>query len=377
METGFGATRPYTVGVEEEFQLIDPASRELSPAVDAVLGAAGGSDGALITSELAQSCVEMLSPVFDDAAALGRELPRLRRRVGALAREAGVEIASAGTHPFSDPTGQPLNESERHRRVEEEMGWVARTQAIYGLHVHVAVPDGEAAIRAVGALARRVPLLIALSSNSPFWRGEDTRLASTRIKVFEIFPRSGLPPVFRDWEDFEDHIETLVASGSVPDYSWCWWDVRPHARFGTVEVRALDAQTDPERTTSLAALVQCLAAASGLSADGRSADGDPGNGLFEDPLYTAENKWRAARHGMDATFYDFAAGAEVPARELLRRLVDELRPVAQDLGGETELEGVLEIPEKGTGAELQRRVFRKSGTFEGLVDHLVRATRAP
>lgn len=359
MDASFGATAPYTVGIEEEFQLVDPATRELSPAIDAVLAAADGSG--LVTSELSQSCVEMLSPVFSTVAELARELPGLRREMAGLARGGGAALASAGTHPFSDPTGQPLNESEHHRRVEEEMGWVARTQAIYGLHVHVAVPDGDAAIRAMGTLSRYVPLLIALSSNSPFWRGEDTRLASTRIKIFEIFPRSGLPPVFRDWSEFELHVETLVASGSIPDYSWCWWDVRPHARFGTVEVRALDAQTDAAYTASLAALIQCLVA----TADDHAP---------EDPLLTAENKWRAARFGLDATFYDFAADREVTARDLSRTLVQELRPVSRSLGCEEELAGVLDILARGTGAELQRAAFARSGTLEGVVERLISGT---
>jgi len=363
MESRFGATAPYTVGVEEEFQLVDAGSRALSPAVDAVLAAGEGTD--LITSELSRSCVEMLSPVFDTVADLARELPGLRRKMRGLAREGGAELAAAGTHPFSEPTEQPLVDGDHNRRVEEEMGWVARTQAIYGLHVHVAVPDGDAAIRAVNALARRVPLLVALSANSPFWRGSDTRLASTRVKVFGMFPRSGLPPAFRIWEDFERHVETLVASGSVPDYSWCWWDARPHPKFGTVELRAPDVQTDASRTAALAALVQCLVANAGTN------DDDPAP---ENPLFNDENKWRAVRHGMDARFYDFARGLTVPAREIARALVEELRPLSQSLGCEAELEGVLEMADRGSGAELQRAAFEKSGSLGGVVDHLVAAT---
>lgn len=359
MESGFGATAPYTVGVEEEFQLVDPGTRALAPAVDEVLAAGEGTQ--LITSELSQSCVEMLSPVFASAADLARELPGLRRKVRELARSRGVEIVAAGTHPFSEPTEQPLTGGDHNRRVEEEMGWVARTQAIYGLHVHVAVPDGDAAIRAVNALARHVPLLVALSANSPFWRGSDTRLASTRIKIFEMFPRSGLPPTFRSWDDFERHIETLVDSGSIPDYTWCWWDARPHQKFGTVELRSPDVQTDASYTAALAALVQCLVA---------SADEYPP----ENPLFIAENKWRAVRRGMDAGFYDFTTGREVQARSMARGLVEDLRPVAQELGCEEELCGVLEIVELGTGAELQRAALERSGSLEGVVDYLIEGT---
>ena len=359
MEAAFGAGTPYTVGVEEEFQLVDPASRALVPAVGAVVEAGDGA--ALVTSELSRSCVEMVSPVFETVSDLARELPALRRRVAEMARGAGVEIVAAGTHPFSEPTEQPLAEGAHNRRLEDEMRWVARTQAIYGLHVHVAVPDGEAAIGAVNELARRVPLLVALSANSPFWRGADTGLASTRIKIFEMFPRSGLPPAFGGWEDFVRHVETLVASGSIPDASWCWWDARPHLKFGTVELRAPDVQTDASHTAALVALVQCLVA----NADGRAP---------EDPLFIAENKWRAVRRGMDATFYDFAGGRSVPARALARGLVEELRPVAQELSCEAELEGVLEFVERGTGAGLQRAAFERSGSLEGLVDRLARAT---
>lgn len=361
MEAAFGAGTPYTVGVEEEYQLVDPHSRALIPAVEGVISAGDGTH--LITSELSRSCVEMVSPVFGTVAGLAEELPSLRRRVAGMAREGGAEIVAAGTHPFSEPTEQPLAGGAHNRRLEEEMGWVARTQAIYGLHVHVAVPDGDAAIRAVNELARRVPLLIALSANSPFWRGSDTRLASTRSKIFEMFPRSGLPPAFHDWEDFAGHVEALVASASIPDASWCWWDARPHLRFGTVELRAPDVQTDVAHTAALAALVQCLVA----SAGGRAP---------EDPVFVAENKWRAVRHGMDATFYDFTAREPVPARSLARGLVEEMRPVAQQLGCEEELGGVLEIVEGGNGAGRQRAAFEKSGSLEDLVDRLARATVA-
>ena len=359
METNFGNSSPYTVGVEEEFQLVDPDTRQLSPGIDAVLAAGEGLGW--ISSELSQSCVELVSPVFDSIPEMRRELPGLRRKLGGLARKCGVELAAAGTHPFSNPVEQPFTEGDHYLKVEERMGWVARTQAIYGLHVHVAVLDEEQAIRAAGVLSRHVPLVIALSGNSPFWRGSDTRLSSTRIKVFEIFPRSGLPPLFRDWTEFERHVDTLVASGNIPDYSWCWWDVRPHPKFGTVELRSPDVQTDISYTVALAALTQCLVAT--------AEEREP-----ENPLLTDENKWLATRHGLDATFYDFTDGRKIEARALARRLVDELRPVSQDLGCESDLEGVLEITGRSTGAGVQRAVFEKQGSLVDVVDHLVNHT---
>lgn len=361
MEDAFGAGTPYTVGVEEEFQLVDPGSRALVPAVERVISAGDGAS--LVTSELSRSCVEMVSPVYASVADLARELPGLRREVAALARAGGAEIVAAGTHPFSDPTEQPLAEGDHNVRIEEEMGWVARTQAIYGLHVHVAVPDGDAAIRATNALARRVPLLVALSANSPFWRGSDTRLSSTRIKIFEMFPRSGLPPAFRDWDDFARYVEALVSSGSIPDYSWCWWDARPHPKFGTVELRAPDIQTDADCTSAITALVQCLVA---------GADESPP----EDPLLVNENKWRAVRRGLDATFYDFATGKSTPAHSVARSLVEELRPVSQELRCEAELESVLDVLDRGTGADMQRETFERDGSLEDVVRHLAGATVA-
>ncbi|MDP9457585.1 MAG: glutamate--cysteine ligase [Actinomycetota bacterium] len=363
METSFGASAPYTVGIEEEFQLIDPGTLGLAPLISDVLAARRPGEEDLVTSELSSACLETRSPVYGNISELAAGLPELRRRVKALAERGGARLAASGTHPFSDPSDGPVSEGEHYRRVEEEMGWVARTQAIYGLHVHVAVRDEEAAIRAVGILAKHVPLLIALSANSPFWRGHDTRLASTRIKIFDLFPRSGLPPAFRTWGEFEGHVEKLVAAGSIPDYTWCWWDVRPHPRFGTVEVRVLDAQTDPSRTTALAALIQCLVA----GAAGETA-------APEDPLLLSENKWRATRYGLDATFHDFASGRSAKAREAARTLVEGLRPVGQDLECEDELASVLEILDQGSGTDRQRAVLREVGSLKGVAEDLIRRT---
>jgi glutamate---cysteine ligase / carboxylate-amine ligase len=363
METNFGATPAYTVGIEEEFQLVDPASHKLVPAIEAVLAAreAARLPEDSIASELSASCVEMRSPIYDTVATLATELPDLRRRVRDLAEVGGARLAAAGSHPFSESTVQPITAKERYRKVEKEMGWTARMQAIYGLHVHVAVPDAERAIRAVNALSRHVPLFIALSANSPFWGGSDTRLSSVRAKIFNLVPRSGLPPRFRSWEDFEGYVNALVSAGSIPDYTLCWWDVRPHPRLGTVELRAPDVQTEGARTAALAALAQCLVATAG--------EHPP-----ENPLFTEENKWRATRYGLDARLHDFANGHHASAREVARELVKVLHPVAQDLGCAAELEGVLEIVERGTGAECQRAVFVKRGSAEDVAGYLAATT---
>ena len=360
MENRFGTTSPYTVGVEEEFQLVDPSTLELAPAIEDVIGAPPEGNGRL-APELFQDCVEMRSPVFSNVAELARDLPSLRGGAAKAAKEAGVGLAASGLHPLSDPFAQRITPGERYERMEDELGALARLQIIYALHVHVGVPDAEAAIRATNALLRHVPLLVALSANSPFWNGMDTEFSSARVKIRDASPRSGLPPTFRSWDEFERYTEALVAMGNIPDYSWFWWDVRPHPRHGTVELRVTDAQAEPRYVAALAALAQCLVA---------TADEHPP----EDARYTSENKWRAIRRGLDARFYDFSAREERGARETARDLVARLLPVAQDLRCEAELEGVLEILRRGTGADLQRAAYAKRGSLEDVVEYLLGTT---
>ena len=357
MEKNFGSGRSYTVGAEEEFQLVDHATRELVPAVGDVLGASPDGSG-LMAPELFQSCVEMVTPVFPDVGELARRLPTLRRVVARSCGEAGVAFLASGLHPFSDPFVQKFTEGKRYRRMEEELGSLARLQIIYAQHVHVAVPDEEAAIRATNALLRHVPLFVALSANSPFWRGEDTGFASARVKIRDASPRSGLPPTFLSWDEFEDYAGALVAMGNIPDWSWFWWDVRPHPLHGTVELRVPDVQAEPAYAASIAALTQCLVAT--------AEDYAP-----EDARFVSENKWRAIRRGLDATFYDFSTGKAKGAREVARDVVARLRPVSQSLGCEAELGGILEILQRGTGAELQRAFYERRGSLEDVVDYLL------
>jgi carboxylate-amine ligase len=264
-------------------------------------------------------------------------------------------------HPISDPFVQEFTPGERYRRMEEELGALARLQIIYALHVHVGIPDEEAAIRATNALLRHVPILTALGANSPFWNGMDTGFASARVKIRDASPRSGLPPTFRSWDEFEGYTDAIVAMGNIPDFSWFWWDVRPHPRHGTVELRVPDAQAEPDYVVALAALTQCLVAT--------AEDHTP-----QDARFVSENKWRAIRRGLDARLYDFDTGKERGVREATRDLVARLRPVSQDLRCEEELGGVLEILDRGNGAELQRAAYERRGSLQDVVDHLLETT---
>src|SRR5215203_3148657 len=306
----------------------------------------------------------MRTPVFSSVAKLTKDLPALRSEVAKAANKAGVRLGASGLHPISDPFTQRFTLGKRYERMEEELGALARLQIIYALHVHVGVPDEEAAICATNALLRHVPVFVALSANSPFWNRMDTGFASARVKIRDASPRSGLPPTFRNWEEFEGYADALVAMGNIPDYSWFWWDVRPHPLHGTVELRVPDAQAEPNYVVALTALTQCLVAT--------AEDYAP-----EDARYVSENKWRAIRRGLDARFYDFSLRQERGARELARDLVARLGPTAQDLGCEAELDGVLEILKRGTGADLQRAVYARRGSLEDVVDYLLKTTAAP
>jgi carboxylate-amine ligase len=206
-----------------------------------------------------------------------------------------------------------------------------------------------------------VPILTALGANSPFWNGMDTGFASARVKIRDASPRSGLPPTFASWEEFEGYTDALVAMGNIPDFSWFWWDVRPHPRHGTVELRVPDAQAEPDYVVALAALTQCLVAT--------AEDHTP-----QDARFVSENKWRAIRRGLDARLYDFDTGKERGVREATRDLVARLRPVSQDLRCEEELGGVLEILDRGNGAELQRAAYGRRGSLQDVVDHLLETT---
>jgi glutamate---cysteine ligase / carboxylate-amine ligase len=341
MEHAFGSGQPFTVGIEEEFQLVSAESYELVPRFDDVADAARDER---VRQELMTSVLETATGVHVTVGEAIEEVRAIRRRLRDAAQERGALIVAAGTHPFSRWEHQEITDSPRYQGVVEELRWVAERVAIFGLHVHVAMPSPEAATAAANALRTHVPELLALSANSPFWQGRDTGLASTRSKVFETMPRSGLPPALRSFSDFEELVEHGRKAGFFEDYTYLWWDVRPHPKLGTVELRMFDAQTRVENVAALAALAQSLAATFVAHAS------EPRSRTL-----IAEKKWRAARYGLDAEIVDLARDTVRPAREAVAELLARARPAAERLGCAAELGEVETLCARGDGAAEQRR----------------------
>jgi glutamate---cysteine ligase / carboxylate-amine ligase len=369
----FGATPPYTLGVEEEYMLLDPESFDLVQHVDTVLTAVQqGEFVDRVGPELMQSVLEISTPVCRTAGDVDRELRKLRGYVTGLAREKELRVGSAGTHPFSLFERQRITARDRYRNLVDQLQYVARRELIFGLHIHVAVDDEERAIHVMSALLVHLCDLLALSANSPFWRGEATGLASSRQMVFAAFPRSGPPPRFADYADYAEVVGQLEKTGVIADYTHIWWDIRPHPRFGTVEVRVMDAITRVEETVALAAYVQAMVK---YYAEQHAAG-------RELPSYhrilTTENKWLAARYGLEAPVMDLATGRRnrVPIAQLIRRMLRELEPHARELGSERELEGIQAILARGNGADRQLRVFNANRDIVEVTRELSDATEA-
>jgi carboxylate-amine ligase len=365
MAVEFKGSRGYTLGVEEELHIVDASTGELVSKIEEIMSRLPEDLEEAVSYELFQSVLEIKTPPCTTVAEAEGRLRELRSRVGSWTAACGAALASAGTHPFSRYRDQKITDQERYRKVIRTLRWIAEREVIFGQHVHIAVPGEEEVIEAHNRLSEWAPLLLALSSNSPFWQGKNTGFESTRVKIFETFPRAGLPPAFPDYESFESYVGLMVESGAMDDYTFCWWDVRPHPKIGTIELRILDSQTSLGYAVALTALTQCLVVRS-LSA--------PPKGPYHREL-ALENKWRASRHGLDAAFYDMEERTNVPAREVARALVEELRPISQNLRCEAELLDVLEIVEGGTGSQHQRRIYEESGDFLDVVAYLIEGTR--
>jgi carboxylate-amine ligase len=364
----YGSGPPLTIGVEEEYMLLDATTLELGGTIDDVLAALPDQPWAnRVMPELFEATAEVATSICTTVDDARRDLTDIRKGLANALLPLNLRLGSSSTHPFSLSENQRITPRDRYRNLLEQLQYVARRELVFGMHVHVAVPDPETCLKVMEGVLIELPVLLALSANSPFWRGGLTGLASTRTAVFASFPRSGLPPKFDSYDDYVDTIGWMESTGSIGDYTHIWWDVRPHPKLGTIELRVMDVQFDLDSTLALAAYVQALVAALIDAIE----SGKPTPSYHRQLI--AENKWNAARHGLEAPLMDLAANRRkrVPAATLARRRMKELRPYAKELGcWEALSQGIGTILERGTGATRQVRVWRANEDLHEMLSEL-------
>jgi glutamate---cysteine ligase / carboxylate-amine ligase len=371
LDHAFGKSDQYTLGVEEEYMLLDGESFDLVQHIDTVLAAVAGHElETRINAELMQSVLEIATPVCHTAADVAAQLRQLRSYVSEVARERGMRVGSAGTHPFSLFERQRITAKDRYRSLVDQLQYIARRELIFGMHVHVAVDDPEKAIQVVNGLIGHLAELVALSASSPFWRGEATGLHSSRHMVFAAFPRSGPPPRFRDYADYAEVVGQLERTGCIADYTHIWWDIRLHPRLGTIEIRICDAVTKLDDVVAITAFCQALV-------KHYSERFDAGEEIPSfHRILTTENKWLAARYGLDAPVMDLHTGRRnrLPVAQAIRRTLKLVEPHARELGSDRELAGVEDILRRGSSADAQLRVFNANRDIVEVVREIAAET---
>ena len=349
--------------------ICDAESLELQQAIESMLADVPDEFDGQVKPELHQSVLEIATRPCANVAEAADELRSLRRCVREVASRQGLAIGASGTHPWAHWEDQEIVNHPRYEELAGELQWIAKRELIFGTHVHVGIDDAEKAIYVADGMRGYLPLLLAMSSNSPLWRRQVTGLMSSRTPVFRAFPRNGVPPYYGTWEIYSHRVEQMMKGGAIPDYTYLWWDVRPHPNLGTVELRVLDQQTRVELTIGFAALTVALA-------HQLAARYDEGVPSVEHPWELIDdNKVRAAVRGIEGKLIDFDRGVEVPAAEMTTGVVDQLREHAQELGCEDELAILLEVVERGTGARRQLDWLEAhDGAVEGLMGEIVTAT---
>jgi carboxylate-amine ligase len=361
----------YTLGIEEELMIVDDETLDLSNAIEGLLADLEDipTDGE-VKPELMESVCEIATTPCRNTLEAGAQLRGLRRQVQQAAQQRGLSIGAAGTHPFALWEDQRIVSRPRYRDLIAGLQFVARQEIIFGIHVHVGLDDPDKAVHVTNGMRVHLPLLLALSANSPFWRGDQTNLDSTRTPIFRAFPRVGIPPRYDDFDDWSKRIAFMYESKVIRDYTYLWYDVRPHPKFGTVEIRVMDSQTRVEHTLALAALVQAMVKE-------LAEHFESGQKLSRYPYEMLdENKWLAARHGLECELVDLPDTDRVSARDLARRLLTRLRPHAQELGSLEELEYVEDILENGNGASRQVVVYGANHDLREVVGEIVEKTAA-
>jgi carboxylate-amine ligase len=359
----------FTVGVEEEFQIVDPTTWDLRSHVSELLASSAPVFGDQVKPEMHQSIVEVGTKICESIEELAGEIVRTRRDLADAAERVGLRIAAAGTHPFSNWMDQVISPGQRYQNIVEELQQLARSLLIFGLHVHVAVPDRTTMIDLMNEARYFLPHLLALSTSSPFWMGRDTGLKSFRTTVFRRFPRTGIPDHFESWAEYEQYVDLLVELHCIDTGKKIWWDLRPQPVFGTLEFRICDVPTSPHASIAIAAIAQAI-----IVKLYRLRERNLGFRRYHRALIE-ENKWRAARWGLDGKLIDFGRRRETPMRELALELLEFVDDVVDDLGSRREIEYVKTILADGTSAERQLQVYRETGDLQAVVRSIVEETR--
>jgi len=361
----------FTIGIEEEYQTIDPVSRDLRSHIQSeILEKGKVLMQEKVKAELHQAVVEVGTAVCKNIKEAKAEVKKLRRDMIKLARDNGLQLASAATHPFADWRVQEITPDERYKNIVEDMQLVARANLIFGLHVHVGVEDRETAIHLMNHARYFLPHILALSTNSPFWLGMNTGLKSYRCKVFDKFPRTNLPDYFPSWGEYENFIKLLIKTNCIDNAKKIWWDIRPHPFFNTLEFRICDIPMRVDETIALAALIQAT-----IAKLYKLYAANQGFRLYRRALLM-ENKWRAARYGLDGKLIDFGKQKEVPARDLIQEYLEFVDEVVDELDSREELNYIHQILESGSGADRQLRVFQETGDMKSVVDYIIEETEA-
>jgi carboxylate-amine ligase len=357
---------PFSIGVEEELMIVDPQDgHDLVNAIERLLGDAPVGE---VKPELMESVLEIATEPCADTTAAGEQLRTLRAHVAGRAAEHGLAIASAGTHPYALWEDQRISARDRYRELLRDLRFVARQELLFGLHVHVGLDDPDQAIHVADGMRVHLPILLALSANSPFWRGDRTGLMSTRTSIFRAFPRVGVPTAYGSWERYERETDFMIRSGVMADPTYVWHDVRPHPAFGTVEIRVCDGQTRVEHTLALTALIQAMV-------HELAAHHDEGRPLGDVPWQILdENKYLAAIHGLHGELVDLPSSDRVRTPDLARRLIDRLREHAQQLGSESDFDGLEDLLERGTGGDRQVLVYDANSDLEEVMAEMTGLT---
>jgi glutamate---cysteine ligase / carboxylate-amine ligase len=361
----------FTLGIEEEYQTIDPETLNLRSHIQFEII----EKGRLflkehVKAEMHQSVIEVGTGICKNVREARRDVTELRRTIIKLARENGLRVAAAATHPFADWREQKIYPDQRYENIVQDLKMVARSNLIFGLHVHVGIEDREAAIRIMNEARYFVPHILALSTNSPFWTGMESGLKSYRCKVFDKFPRTNLPDYFSSYGEFEEFIKLMVKTNCIDNGKKIWWDIRPHPFFDTLEFRMCDMPMRVDETMALTALIQAT-----VVKLYQLHSRNQGFRLYRRELLM-ENKWRALRYGIDGNLIDFGKQVEVPFRDLMYEYLEVIDDVVDELGSREELNYIRTILDKGTGADRQLRVFHETGDLKEVVRYIIEETEA-